>query len=51
MLKTKLKNLNEINEENISKLNENKIIHEENDLLLPNSSFVQKELNMQKRLK
>ena len=46
VLKTKLKNLNDINEENISKFNENKIIHEENDLLLPNSSFVQKELNI-----
>ena len=46
VLKTKLKNLNDINEENISKFNENKVIHEENDLLLPNSSFVQKELNI-----
>lgn len=46
VLKTKLKNLNDLNEENISKFNENKIIHEENDLLLPNSSFVQKELNI-----
>ena len=46
ILKTKMKNLSQINEENISKLHENKIIHEENDLLLPNSSFVQKELNI-----
>ena len=46
VIKTKFKNLNDINEENISKFNENKIIHEENDLLLPNSSFVQKELNI-----
>ena len=47
VLRTKMKNLSEINEESNLKLNgDNKIIKEDNDLLLSNSSFVQKELNI-----
>ena len=47
VLKTKIKNLNDINEDiNLKIKNENQIIKEQNDLLLPNSSFVQKELDI-----
>ena len=47
MLKTKLKNLSDINEDiNLKMENDNKIKKEENNLSLPNSSFVQKELNI-----
>ena len=51
MLKTKIKNLinNNNNEENYIKYNTNKKQNDDNDnnLSLPNSSFVQKELNIQ----
>ena len=47
VIRTKMKNLSEINEDSNLKFNgENKLIKEENDLLLSNSSFVQKELNI-----
>ena len=47
ILKTKMKNLSQINEDINLKFNkESKIIKEENNLSLPNSSFVQKELNI-----
>ena len=47
MLKTKLKNLSDINEGvNLKMENDNKIKNDENNLSLPNSSFVQKELNI-----
>ena len=47
MLKTKLKKLSDINEDiNLKMENDNKIKKEENNLSLPNSSFVQKELNI-----
>ena len=47
VIRTKMKNLSEINEDSNLKFNgDNKLIKEENDLLLSNSSFVQKELNI-----
>ena len=47
ILKTKMKNLSQINGDINLKFNkESKIIKEENNLSLPNSSFVQKELNI-----
>ena len=47
VIRTKMKNLSEINEDSNLKFNgENKLMKEENDLLLSNSSFVQKELNI-----
>ena len=47
VLKTKLKNLSEINDDiNLKIENDNKIKMEENNLSLPNSSCVQKELNI-----
>ena len=49
VIKTKLKNLIDINEDiNLKFQNENQIIKEQNDLLLPDSSFVQKELDIKK---
>ena len=51
VIRTKMKNLSEINEDSNLKFNgENKLIKEENDLLLSNSSFVQKELNIKNEL-
>ena len=47
VLKAKLKNLSDINDDiNIKMNNEKNLIKEENNLSLPNSSFVQKELNI-----
>ena len=47
IIKNKIKNLSQINEDINLKFNkESKIIKEENNLSLPNSSFVQKELNI-----
>ena len=49
VLKAKLKNLSDINDDiNIKMNNEKNLIKEENNLSLPNSSFVQKELNIKK---
>ena len=45
VLKTKMKNLSQINDD-IKFNKESKIIKDENNLSLPNSSFVQKELNI-----
>ena len=47
VLKAKLKNLSDINDDiNIKMNNEKNLIKEENNLSLPNSYFVQKELNI-----
>ena len=49
VLRTKMKNLSIINDDiNLKFYNENQKEKEENDLGLPNSSFVQKELNIKK---
>ena len=52
VLRTKMKNLMEENDEINSKFNkDDNIIKEQNDLFLPNSSFVQKELNIKNEFK
>ena len=52
VLRTKNKNLIDINDDMNSKFNnENNLIKQDNDLMLPNSSFVQKELNIKNEFK